>query len=150
MDPVQEELFRDLARRLASGHAAEQIARDMDYPQSFLEQLLVREDFLGFFESEQPTAFQKWRTVREEEEVEMEVQHYLRTKASHNAKKMQDLADSGDLRPSEELSARRDLLKMSNTLRDEAPAEVVKISKQHLGALTTTMKEMDELDRKTH
>lgn len=145
MDSPTRALFRELIKHLLQGLSTEQIAREMDYPQGFLEQLLVREDFLAFFAEEEPEASANWQQTRVEEESDQIVQHYLREKSLHNAKKLQELADSGTLRPSEEKAVREILLKMSGTLKEEAVVEVVKISQAHLAALRESMAEVDGL-----
>ena len=143
-DPIRQGLLREFARRVSEGLSAEQIARDMDYPQNYVEQTLLGEDFKEEFKTQLPDAYEVWVKVRAEEEVDVEVRHYLASKALSNAKAMQNLADGGDLRPADELRARENLLKMSGKIRDDAPEEIVKISKAHLAALTGTAAELDE------
>lgn len=144
LSALEEELFRELSHQLAAGLTTEQIARDLDYQQTYLEQLLVREEFLEFFKTTEPEAFSAWRRVREEEEMDQEVQHFLSSKALHNARALQQLADTGDLKPSDELRAREQLLKMSGKIKEDHTVEVVKISKAHLAALTGTAKELED------
>lgn len=147
MDPtVQRELFRKLARHLASGHSPEQIAREMDYPQRIVEQLLLDEGFHDFFKEAHPKAFALWKEVRAEEDAEQIVQHYLRSMSLQNAKALQKLADSGDLKAADEARIREALLKMSGSLHEEAVVETVRISAQHLAALKEGMKEVDNLN----
>lgn len=144
--PYFLELWTELSRRLASGHSTEQIAREMDYPLQFVEQQLVREDFLQHFAEEQPAAYHRWRTLRDEEEVDQEVQHFLSTKALHNAKRMQELADSNTLRPEVEARLRESLMKMSGKIKDSDIVKVVKISAAHLAALQEGAQILDELE----
>lgn len=144
LDPIRQGLLREFARRVSEGLSAEQIARQLDYPQNYVEQTLLTDDFREFFEAELPEAYALWRRTREEEEVDVEVQHFLQSKALSNAKKLQQLADSGELRPADELRARENLLKMSGKIKEDDVVEVVKISHQHLAALTGTAAELDE------
>lgn len=144
MDPVQQELFRELARRLALGHSPEQVAREMDTPQSFVEQLLVRDDFLDYFAQNNPKAYSTWKTARDEEEASQVVKHLARGNAIRNFKALQKLVDEeGALKAPERARVLETLLKMSGTIQEEAAVEVVKISSTHLAALTGAAAEVD-------
>ena len=145
IDPTLRALFQTLISHLKEGRATDQIAREMDYPQSFLEQLLLNDEFTGFFRETDPEAYAFWAQIHAEEETEQEVQTYLRGKAFENARALQDLVDSDSLKPQDELRIREMLLKMSGALRESAPVEVVKISTQHLAALREAGAEVDAL-----
>lgn len=135
LTPVERELFADLARRLAKGESPEQIAMGIDYPTSYVEQLLLRADFEEFFRTSKPSEFDSWQKARESDDADLVVKHLARSYAVHNFKKLQALVDSGALKPPEEATARANLLKMSGTIGEEVKVETVKISSAHMAAL---------------
>jgi len=145
IDPTLRALFQALISHLKEGRAMDQIAREMDFPQSYLEQLLLNEVFLEFFGEVDPEGYASWTYVHAEEEADQEVQAFLRSKAFANARALQELVDSGNLKAADELRIREILLKMSGTLKEEAAVEVVKISTQHLAALREAGAEVDAL-----
>ena len=139
---AERELFRRLTRHLAEGHSVEAISREMDYPLSFIEKLLLRPEFQAFFEREDPESFKLWTKAREVDESEEIVQALAKGNAVRNYKALQALADGEDLRPEAKANVLRDLLKMSGTIHEDSSVEVVKISTQHLAALKSAAKEL--------
>jgi hypothetical protein len=143
VSPSDRAVFQEVAKLLSLGRDVGQIAQSTDLQASFLEALLLREDFLGFFEAERPAEFTVWRKARDEEQASEQAQHFLQSKVVHNVRRMQAIADGGDLKPSEEASLRKDLVKMSGVVKEEASNETVRISSAHLAALLGAASEVD-------
>ncbi len=116
----------------------------MDLPVQFVESLLARADFHGFFESTRPEAFQDWQTVRSSEEADQEVKTLARMNAKRNYQALQEIADGDELKPGERATILINLLKMSGTISDEAKVEMVKISPTHLAALRAAAAETSQ------
>ena len=130
---------------LSSGQDVAQIAQSTDLQATFLEQLLLRDEFLEFFASESPEAFKIWKQARVEEQSSELVKSLAKANALRNFKALQSLADDleNNLKDTERAAILEKLLKMSGQVQDEAVVEIVKISAAHLAALRGAASEVD-------
>ena len=145
MSPQERALFQTVAELLSSGQDVAQIAQSTDLQATFLEQLLLRDEFLEFFASESPAAFKIWKQARAEEQSSELVKSLAKANALRNFKALQRLADDpeNNLKDAERAAILEKLLKMSGQVQDEAIVEVVKISAAHLAALRGAASEVD-------
>ena len=145
MSPQERALFQTVVGLLSAGQDVAQIAQFTDLQATFLEQLLLRDEFLEFFASESPEAFKIWKQARVEEQSSELVKSLAKANALRNFKALQRLADDpeNNLKDAERAAILEKLLKMSGQVQDEAVVEIVKISSAHLAALRGAASEVD-------
>ena len=145
MSPQERALFQTVVGLLSSGQDVAQIAQSTDLQATFLEQLLLRDEFLELFASEFPAQFKIWKQARVEEQSSELVKSLAKANALRNFKALQSLADDpeNNLKDAERAAILEKLLKMSGQVQDEAVVEIVKISSAHLAALRGAASEVD-------
>lgn len=143
LNAAERELFSTLTRHLAEGHSVEEISREMDYPLSFLEKLLLRPEFDSFFREKNQAAHRLWLTARETDEADEIVKHLARSNAVRNYKALQSLVDGDELKAEVKANYLERLIRMSGTIGDEIEVEVVKLSNNHIAAIRQAAKDID-------